>query len=549
MNELIGTVIDGRFEVVRSIGKGGYGDVFEAVQLSVDRRVALKVVHRHLAERSDVSERFRREARLTSRLDHPNAVGVIDFGDDGGLLYLVMDFVQGPTLKQRLREEERLEPGVACEIASGVAAALHAAHSIGLVHRDLKPSNVILAEGADGLRPVVIDFGLVKAFTEEPDSEEVTASHMMIGTPAYMSPENVLGRKVDGRSDLYALGVLLFEMLSGERPFSGTTPLETATSRLQGPVPRLSEEHPESLRNLTDALLAKRPEERLPTAKLAVEHLRNWHRAGYTPTRLLKRDLTIAPTRGPGASHSELATDLTAPTALPQPPTAAPSAKRRGGLLLAALMATLMAVAGIFLGITTERTSNGQMAVAEPGGSVDPNGDAEVLNVGSATDGTADGALVAEQLQEPAYNEAHALPTPGIPAAVTRNQAEFPQLDDPGAESGQAKERTPENDAATEENPDRTETQSEDGNELEPSREVRASRDRDDDEADSPGLLRVNIDPFGDVLVDGESVGGAPQTIELSPGQYTVTTRYSESSRTESVRIRSGATVDVTHRY
>jgi serine/threonine-protein kinase len=567
VSELLGTVIDGRFEVVRAIGKGGYGDVFEAIQLSVDRRVALKVVHRHLAERKDVSERFRREARLTSRLDHPNAVRVIDFGDDGGLLYLVMDLVQGPTLKNRLKEERRLGPGIACEIAAGVASALHAAHSIGLVHRDLKPSNIILVEDARGLRPVVIDFGLVKAFVDEPDAEDVTASHMMIGTPAYMSPENVLGHPVDGRSDIYALGILLYEMLTGNRPFSGSTPLETATSRLQGPAPRLPEEHPESLRDLVEDLLAIEPQNRLPSADLAVQHLKNWHRAGYTPTRLVQRDLTIAPTRGPGASGSPETLQAVNSNSPAQAPQSLQTSRDRKRLVVGALIGAVVTLAGLYAG--TRPTSAAEPAPVLPlaaeveanlnplieldtgvvihtiaGDEIDSDSGFDSLeqsppSAGSISPTTgpepAQGTLLGPHLViDPAPND-----TEGAREATAHGRPET-----------EPEEERSEGDNRRDEDEDEDESVEDDRN---AERRVRNAEEREEaeteQEADTPGRLRVNIDPYGDIFVDGEPAGSAPQTILLLPGQYTVTTRYSGNERSQTVRIRADDTVDVTHRY
>lgn len=222
-----GRVIGGRFRLDAKIGRGGYGEVFRARQLSVDRDVALKLVRAKFAHDGAVRRRFEREARLASRIRHPNAVRVIDFGEDGDELFLVMELVEGATLKQRAGTHSAAEVRA---LALGIASALDAAHRVGVVHRDLKPSNVLIEP--DG-NPVVIDFGLVKAFMDDTE-DDVTQSSALVGTPAYMSPETVLGRSLDGRADLYSLGVMLYELLCGERPIRGNTAMETAMRHVDG---------------------------------------------------------------------------------------------------------------------------------------------------------------------------------------------------------------------------------------------------------------------------------------------------------------------------
>ena len=518
MSELLGTVIDGRFEVVRAIGKGGYGDVFQAVQLSVDRQVALKVVHRHLAERTDVSQRFRREARLTSRLDHPNAVRVIDFGDDAGLLYLVMDFVQGPTLKEHLKEHGPVSPAFAAEIVQGIASALHGAHSIGLVHRDLKPSNIILTADAGGTRPVVIDFGLVKVFSEEPSTEDVTASHMMIGTPAYMSPENVLGKPVDGRSDLYAVGVLLFEMLTGERPFHGETQLELATNRLHAPAPSIGPSHPASLRELVADLLERDPDDRVASAEELVTRLKSRPVAGSTPTTLVDTDHTVAPVRGPGASRPAPANNDGNPV-LEAPGTVRAQPAKRPSVIPRVLLAAALVVAslGIIMG-----TAGDPPAEPRPPGIAESD-QPETSELEPEAERITEAIVAAREPTEGSSDSVASLPAPDL------SPAESPDSDPIAAE------------------PD----------ELHRAERIEDDeRSRDRRESAEPGTLVVNASPFAAVYVDGELVDeDTPADLSLPAGEYEVSTRYLGPAMTEpsvlseTVRVRPGRSVAITHRH
>jgi serine/threonine-protein kinase len=439
---------------------------------------------------------------------------VIDFGDDGGLLYLVMDFVQGPTLKDHLLERGTLDAAEATRIAGGIASALHAAHSIGLVHRDLKPSNIILTPGAGPTRPVVIDFGLVKIFSEETHDEDVTASHMMVGTPAYMSPESVLGKPVDGRSDLYALGVLLFEMLTGRRPFHGDTQLEIATSRLHAPAPDLGDERPLALRRLVAELLEREPDDRTASADLLLRRLSSWPTRGYTPTTLLNADETIAPVRGPGA-RSEPAGSGPA-SATPD----APRSSARGPLSLYAfsLVFAVAVVASLAGGVfqPTDDTPHTQIetldaptivvptvlaAAAEPSESPRPTLVVNVPTDGAATEGSGEPTLTAADVSMPSAGADGTESTVHEPAE-TRN-------------------REP----------------------LGPRRSERSEPPR-------TGTLVVNASPYAavfidDILIDDET----PADLTLPSGEYEVTTRYLDSELSERVRIRAGQTESITHRH
>ncbi|MEV6981398.1 Stk1 family PASTA domain-containing Ser/Thr kinase [Sphaerisporangium sp. NPDC051017] len=236
---LVGRVLDGRYRVESRIARGGMAAVYLARDVRLDRTVALKVMHRSLAEDPDFVRRFIGEAKSVASLSHPNVVHVFDQGTDGDHVYLSMEYVPGRTLRDVLRQRGRLPAREALEIMIPVLAALGAAHQAGMVHRDVKPENVLLSD--DG-RVKVVDFGLARAI----DSGNQTRTGVMIGTIAYMSPEQVTAGVTDARSDVYAAGVMLFELLTGRQPYQGETPMSVAYRHVHDRVPAPSSLAPES---------------------------------------------------------------------------------------------------------------------------------------------------------------------------------------------------------------------------------------------------------------------------------------------------------------
>lgn len=224
-------VIAGRYHLLEPVGRGGMGVVWKAWDQQLGLCVALKVLRPELADDARLNERFRRELVAARQVSHRNAVRIHDIGQDGDLLFLTMDFVDGSSLQALLRRERRLAPERAADIARQLALALEAAHEAGIVHRDLKPGNVLIETSG---RACVTDFGLARS---SGDSEhDLTRTGMIAGTPAYLSPEQACGTSLDGRSDLYALGILLFEMLTGELPFAGNTAAAVQKQRLSGRI-------------------------------------------------------------------------------------------------------------------------------------------------------------------------------------------------------------------------------------------------------------------------------------------------------------------------
>jgi len=264
--------IAGRFRIEREIGTGGMGTVYLATHLGLQRAVAVKIIKREFAGDQDVADRFLREARTMAKLRHPHAAMIFDAGNlPDGRHFIIMEFVEGETLSQALAREGRFNATRAVQIATQVCDVLEEAHRLGIIHRDLKPSNIMLSERG----VCVLDFGVAKVLAS---STEVTATHastgsgQIVGTPRYMSPEQCLGQRVGARSDLYSLGVVLYEMLAGRPPFVDPLPSALLVKQATAPpppLPKLREDIPRPLAVAIHMLLAKRPEDRPRTAAAA----------------------------------------------------------------------------------------------------------------------------------------------------------------------------------------------------------------------------------------------------------------------------------------
>jgi len=313
---LVGKLFDDRYEVVEKIGEGGMGAVYKARQLAMDRMVALKVIHPDQTNDETVVKRFYREMKTTSRISHPNTVSVYDFGkSDDGEFFLAMELLDGQPLSD-LMEKGPVPVEQAVPIAAQILKALSAAHAEHVIHRDLKPENIMLLDvygDADQVR--VLDFGIATfaATSEEGPSARVTASGIMVGTPSYVSPEQIGGEELDARADLYSFGVLLYEMLTGRLPFHDPErPLRVLqmhmTEMPKRPSVVADQEVPSWLDDLVMHLLAKYPDDRPASADEVVSVLEDPSSAKPLPkgtNRPITRDNVPATTEG-GGGNSKL---------------------------------------------------------------------------------------------------------------------------------------------------------------------------------------------------------------------------------------------------
>ena len=256
-------VIAGRYRLGASIGAGGMAHVFEGHDERLDRQVAIKLVPTATID-PVVRERFRREARTSARFAHPNAVATYDAGEADGQLFLVMELVDGPSLARQLAVEGPLDVGRSLHVADAVLAALQAAHAAGIVHRDVKPANILLGRNGD---VKLADFGIAKRLDDY--SSELTGTGHFVGTPKYLAPEQLSGDPVTAATDLYATGVVLYEMVTGVAPFDGPTPLATAVAHQSEPVPDVRAARPDVPPHVAAAVakaMAKDPADRFQTA-------------------------------------------------------------------------------------------------------------------------------------------------------------------------------------------------------------------------------------------------------------------------------------------
>ncbi|MBZ0233903.1 MAG: protein kinase, partial [Deltaproteobacteria bacterium] len=283
--DIVGREIAGRYRVLTKLGEGGMGAVYRGEQISLKRKVAIKVLRPELSRDPALVRRFNAEAELVARLSHPHTVNIYDFGQDAdGSLFIAMEFLEGRSLRQVMTQEGPLPPWRALAIARQIAAALADAHGHGIVHRDLKPDNVMLTErGKDKDVVRVLDFGIAKLRDDDRQTvNAMTRAGDLIGTPQYMAPEQIRGEPVDGRTDVYALGAMLYEMLTGRLPFEGPTVMAILSKHLtdtpEPPTVRRPDLGlPRELDVLVMTALAKDPAQRQPTMERLGEDVAHLH--------------------------------------------------------------------------------------------------------------------------------------------------------------------------------------------------------------------------------------------------------------------------------
>jgi eukaryotic-like serine/threonine-protein kinase len=312
-NSLLGQVVGGRYNVKRVLGEGGMGIVYEAEQQmgTAVRKVALKTLHAHLSHDPSVSQRFHREVGTIASLEHPNTIKVYDFGATAdGTLYIAMEFVAGKPLAKLIEETPQVPPDRVLKIMRQITGSLQEAHDQGIIHRDLKPDNVILTNRAGETDVVkLLDFGIA-ARTESADAQKeqkLTQQGMVLGTPPYMSPEQFTGKALDSRSDVYSLGVMAYEMVTGRLPFDATTPWQWATEHMTAkPLPfeatPVSSQIPASMRDAILRSLAKNREERQSSAKQFYEELAGQSAPAAASASSGTAAMAAAPNFGPAPS-------------------------------------------------------------------------------------------------------------------------------------------------------------------------------------------------------------------------------------------------------
>jgi len=288
---VIGTLIGDRFRLEEKVGSGGMSSVYRAFDPTLERHVAIKLMHRDISNDADQLERFRREARAVAQLNHPHVVTVIDAGEDDGAPFIVFEYVEGETLKDRIRRLGRLPVAEAVAYAVEIGRALECAHSHMLVHRDVKPQNVLI--DPDG-RAKVTDFGIARSL----EAQGLTATGRVLGTTDYVSPEQALGHEVTAQSDIYSLGIVLYEMLTGEAPFKADTQVAVAMKHVREPLPDVQRRRPEisaALAAVVERSTAKETKNRYATVDemvhdleevLAIEAARSGQATGEATTVL-----------------------------------------------------------------------------------------------------------------------------------------------------------------------------------------------------------------------------------------------------------------------
>ena len=305
-SDLVGQVVADRYHVIKKLGEGGMGQVYLAEHVKMGRRSAIKVMNPSMVHDPDAVARFNREASNASRIAHPNVCAIYDFGETPeGLIYLAMEFIEGEPLTDLLEREGVLPVPRAVGIFTQVAEALQAAHDLGIVHRDLKPDNIMLAprKGSDQVK--VVDFGIAKAVAGGGDEsgQKVTKTGLVVGTPEFMSPEQLSGDKLDGRSDLYSLALVLYQTLAGKLPFEATTVQETMIKRLTDePAPlavsRPDLRFPAGLQPVLDTALARNPVDRYQTVVKFAADIAAVTGVGRGPTTAIPHTRSGADTEG-----------------------------------------------------------------------------------------------------------------------------------------------------------------------------------------------------------------------------------------------------------
>ena len=463
-----GVLFDSRYEILGPLGQGGMGMVYKARDRSLDEVVAIKILRPDFAQDPRMAERFKSEIRLARRVRHRNVCAIHDYGEDQGLFYISMEYLEGVDLKHQLRERGALPAADAYDVAIQIAEGLQAVHEAGIIHRDLKTPNIMRDAGGVAR---LMDFGIAK---REGDGTRTATGHI-VGTPEYMSPEQAQGHRVDFRSDIYALGIVVYEIFTGRVPFRGETPISTILKHLHDPPPLdppEAESIPGAVRTVLRRCLEKNPADRFPSARDVAEALRG--------ARSPSRRQQPVPTSALEAPTLETPTLVAAPA--PPPPV-----PRRSGLQPWLLVIPLVAVTGGALMVTRHSKS------APP----------PATRVASAPEATL--APAAAPVAPPSTVSAAAAPAQVVAAVPTSR---------PPKGFGVATRPTPPAKAPAAMAPA-------------PLASTTAATVPPTTVAPEPGQLQVAVRPWGEVSVDGRVIGTTPlDRITLAAGTHVLTIRH-----------------------
>lgn len=403
---MLGRVLDGRFRLTKMIGRGGMGTVYKAIHIQMDRVCAIKLVPPVSNDKEAALARFRREARMSSRIDSPNAITIYDFGEaEPGLLYLAMEYIEGVTLADVLNHEFTLPLDRVVSITTQIANALAAAHSLGIVHRDLKPSNIMLMDkgGLDVVK--VLDFGIAKSINEIND-DPLTQTGTLLGTPTYMSPEQVLGESVTSKTDVYSLAVIVYEMLARRPPFQGDNLRSLLMSRVTGEPRPLREVTPSidaAVEKVVMSGLTRDQESRIPDVQTFAKALSAAvsRKAAFEP----KKGSDETPTQLHIETEATISVSATEPSVTVLSPKPKPRTFRFVFLILSLVVIVLgLAGVGTFLYLSkrqsnTPNTSTNPIAQTSPPGLVEGPASSQANNNPTANEHYQRGRVLQQEAQ------------------------------------------------------------------------------------------------------------------------------------------------------